>query len=380
MRKIPKPISDRVGRFYDAGAAGRRPSAMVSGSIDESAWQAGVDASDRTDVVQHFGETLGLWKRLGSGITWCHGTFNWWSGCVKTSPGCKFCFAEELVVVRGGRKLWGRKAPRPRTGRAVWQAFQKFRRLQDDPAWRIEVGLKEGERPRVFVGSIMDVGEARDDEMLAIVADGFDVVREADDVDWLFLTKRPQNVPELLPSDWGSGWPHCWWMTSIESGEASVRDAELGAPVLERVKYLLEIPAVVHGVSYEPAIGPLAEALRPAMEKIGPGCVNQKRVDWVIYGGESGKNFRPEGTAEDPKIWAREMRDACLDLDVRFLHKQSADRRNEQGVRLDGHLHREYPASVYSPSGAPPTTLRRDDPLPAKGQGLLFDLVRQGAT
>lgn len=373
-RKIPSPITKRVASFYDAARRGHRPAGLIKDSIDWQIWQAGVDdcvyrstghviEARRAEILQHYGETLELWKRLGSGISWCHGTFNWWSGCVKTSPGCKHCYAEDLVVNRGGRKVWGRKAPRPRTGRAVWNAFQKFRRLQDDPMWRIEVGLKVGERPRVFVGSIMDIAEARDDEMLAIVEDGFDVVREADDVDWLFLTKRPQNVPAFLPSDWGIGWSHCWWMTSIESGLPGCKDAELGAPVLTRVEHLLNIPARFHGVSYEPAIGPLAEQLRPFMKRRRPMvCGNHRacarpwnwqmssKVDWVIYGGESGKNFRPEGTAADPQLWARDMKVACKDTETAFFFKQSAAKRNETGTRLDGAEIHEYPSGPMLPA------------------------------
>jgi protein gp37 len=52
----------------------------------------------------------------------------------------------------------------------------------------------------------------------------------------------------------------------------------------ERIPVLLDVPAVIHFVSYEPALEELD--LRPWLN-------GESRIDWVIIGGESGPGARP---------------------------------------------------------------------------------------
>ncbi len=299
------------------------------------------------------------WDQLGSRISWCHFTWNWWVGCAKVSSGCAHCFAETWAK-RTGRNIWGPKAERPRT--KTWGQVAKFASLNADPEWRAHVGLRPGESPRVFCGSLMDWAENRDDDQRAIVADAWPIIRENPELDFLLLTKRPQNICELLPPDWDweAGWPNVWMMTSVESDLEKHRDRELRWPAKNRVFELMNVPAVVHAVSYEPALAPLADELENWMHR---GRTPQRRVDWVIYGAESGAGHRPEGTSEDPKLWARDMRDACRRHGVAFFHKQSAHRFNERGVELDGEVIHEYPVPRIVPaSGSEPG----DQPLPPR--------------
>lgn len=312
------------------------------------------------------------WDALMTRISWTHFVWNWWTGCDKTSPGCALCYAESWAK-RSGRDVWGPSAPRPRT--KTWGRVEIYRRMARDPAWREHVGLREGERARVFVGSLMDWAEARDDEQRRLVAEAWPIIRDAgDELDFLMLTKRPQNIPELLPPDWGtSGYRNVWLMTSIESGLTKQRDKLLQGPVLERAVHLLRVPAVAHAVSYEPALAPLAAELTPYLHHrrfVGrcPRCMRGTPepdavlcvwclmegetktfrqtlpgISWVIYGAESGARHRPEGEPGDPKAWARQMRDLCRAAGVAYFHKQSADRFNERGVELDGEILHEYP-------------------------------------
>jgi protein gp37 len=305
------------------------------------------------------------WEKLGTRISWCHWVLNLWTGCAKVSSGCKNCYAEAWAK-RSGKRVWGRKAERPRS--KTWARLATYRKLVIDPRWRAWQGLLEGERPRVFIGSLMDWAEGREDQA-PMVAEMWTLISGAPELDFLLLTKRPQNIPRLLPDDWGRGYPNVWLMTSIESGADSARDAETGRPVIERAADLLRVPAAVHGVSYEPAIGPLAKQLKPyfhdarcpvskwlklpvesilsAFSPVAiPDCMCASgafRINWVIYGAESGAGHRPEGTPGDPKLWAREMRDASRSHGVAFFHKQSAHRFNERGVDLDGDIIHEYP-------------------------------------
>ena len=277
-----------------------------------------------------------VWDKLSTNIGWCHFTWNLWTGCSKTSSGCAHCYAETWAK-RTGRNIWGEDAERPRT--KTWGRVKKFREMARDPEWRNHVGLPDGQRARVFIGSLMDWAEGREDQA-PIIAEAWPIIRESTELDFLMLTKRPHRIPELLPADWGDGYPNVWLMTSIESGLSNHKDRETRAPVWRRAEALLSVPAKVHGISYEPAVGPLAGVM-------GEFGFEGRRIGWVIYGGESGPGWRAEGDPDDPKRWAREMRDACAAHGVPFFHKQSAAFRNETGVELDGEIVHEVPRSRF---------------------------------
>jgi protein gp37 len=141
-------------------------------------------------------------------------------------------------------------------------------------------------------------------------------IRSTPWLDWQLLTKRHERIAQSLPDDWGQGWHNVWLGVSIENND-----------YVERADYLNCIPAVVRFVSYEPALGPLDK-------------LDLSGIDWVIYGGESGPNRRPED-----KQWARDMRDRCWQHSPRiaFFHKQSSAIRTEMGIELDGVIVREFP-------------------------------------
>ena len=97
------------------------------------------------------------------------------------------------------------------------------------------------------------------------------LIRECAKLDWLVLTKRPQNIRKMLPLDWGDGFANVWLGTTTEDQQRYD----------QRWPILASVPAAVRFVSYEPAIGPLRlreEGLQP---------------DWLICGGESGGGARP---------------------------------------------------------------------------------------
>lgn len=241
-----------------------------------------------------------------SAIGWTHHTFNPWIGCVKVSEGCRNCYAETLVKNRMGRPyLWGPKATAQRqvTTPTNWRK---------PLAWN-KAAEAAGVADRVFTASLADVFE---DHPTADVMRPrlFDMMAHTPFLHWLILTKRPERIRESLPRDWRDGYPNVWLGTSIESMDVS-----------ERADILREIPAVVRFISYEPALGPLDE-------------LSLERIDWVIYGGESGPRFRPHDLA-----WPRAMRARCADAGVAFFYKQSAARLSESGIYLDGAIVREYP-------------------------------------
>jgi protein gp37 len=67
--------------------------------------------------------------------------------------------------------------------------------------------------------------------------------------------------------------------------------------------------------------------------------LNLTGIDWLIAGGESGRNARPVDVR-----WVRELRDACERARVAFFFKQWGGRTAKVGGReLDGHTFDEMP-------------------------------------
>ena len=248
-------------------------------------------------------------------IAWTDATVNFIIGCSKLSEGCRNCYAATFASNRMGKpELW-------RGERQVTKGpWLLARRLQREAS-------AAGVRKRVFCGSMFDFFEAHPTNDATRPA-MWDLIRACPNLDWQILTKRPERIAANLPADWGpDGWPHVWLGTSIED-----------ARVVERAAHLVAVPAVVRFVSYEPALGPLAEALAPFLP----------RLDWCIMGGESGPGFRPMDVQ-----WARDMRAACARADVAYFFKQSAAIRTEMGIELDGEIVRAYPTPRPAPSPAP---------------------------
>lgn len=215
-------------------------------------------------------------------IEWAHHTFNPWWGCVKVSPACDHCYAESFAK-RTGNAVWGKDAPRRFFGEKHWTEPYKWNREAE----------ASGERKRVFCASMADVMEDREDvaphrEML------FLLIEQTPWLDWLLLTKRPQNFIRFLPALWlCKPQPNVWLMTTLESAEYTWR-----------VEALLNTPAAIRGLSMEPLLGPVYLQSLAAL-------------DWVIVGGESGPGARPM----HPE-WARGLRDQCQVARVPFFFKQ----------------------------------------------------------
>jgi protein gp37 len=139
--------------------------------------------------------------------------------------------------------------------------------------------------------------------------DMFAVIRETPHLDWLLLTKRPQNItPMLLPMNWQDGWDNVWLGTSVENQTEADR----------RIPHLLAVPARVHFLSCEPLLGPLELWSDYYWRMVGPGAIDGRvAIDWVIAGGESGPNARP-----CHPDWIRQLRDQCATAGVPFFFKQ----------------------------------------------------------
>lgn len=225
-----------------------------------------------------------------SSIEWTHHTFNPWWGCTKVSPACEHCYAETWAK-RVGQSVWGPKAPR---------RFFTDKHWKEPLRWNAEA-VSAGERRRVFCASMADVFEVRADlnpwrERL------WELIDATPMLDWLLLTKRPQQIENKVP--WTNDWPENIWLgTTVENQ----RFAE------QRLPHLLKHRAKVRFLSCEPLLGTidLAQWIK-ARPKAG-----LHGIDWIIAGGESGPGARPMHPD-----WARGLRDQASACKVAFHFKQ----------------------------------------------------------
>lgn len=278
-----------------------------------------------------------------SKIEWCDHTFNPWIGCTKVSPGCANCYAEARDQRFAGGAHWGKGAPRQRTSEANWKQPLRWNKTEkwDCPAcatshtteiqpvgtlWECHCtephfGCHE-RRPRVFCASLADW---LDDEVpLEWLADLLSLIRSTPNLDWLLLTKRPENwesriAPLANFRDFGSDqflWELKWLALGIAPSNVwigtTVEDQERAD---QRIPELLEIPAKVRFLSCEPLLGPLN--LEPAFSFIRDVHHKDAPIHWVICGGESGPNARPMHPD-----WAMSLRDQCAEAQTAFFMKQ----------------------------------------------------------
>jgi protein gp37 len=136
------------------------------------------------------------------------------------------------------------------------------------------------------------------------------------------------NANQTLGAD-HFGVPCRWPLPNVWLGTSCERQQEADV----RIQHLLATPAAVRFVSLEPLLGPidLAGPIRRAVFSRGiePHGNGTRALDWVIVGGESGRDARPMQPA-----WVRSLRDQCTAAGVPFFFKQ-------WGEFAETHINRE---------------------------------------
>lgn len=248
-------------------------------------------------------------------IEWCDATFNPWVGCTKVSPACDHCYAEGWARRTGQSALW--HGERRSTTEAYWRQPIK---------WNREAKIL-GIRKRVFSASLADVFDNQ--VPVGWRTDLWRLIRETPALDWLLLTKRPQNIAKMLPGQIATRpwpWPNVWLGTSAENQQEAER----------RIPHLLETPAAKRFISAEPLLGPID--LRPYIGRVIRAfdsredelLVPAPRLDLIIVGGESGPGARPMYPA-----WVRSIRDQCVTAGVPFFFKQWGEFASADGRMRD---------------------------------------------
>lgn len=250
-------------------------------------------------------------------IQWCTHTFNPWMGCSQVSAGCVNCYAMNLARRQPDQfGVWGDEDQK---GTRVLKSGWKDPRAWDRKA------AKAGERHRVFCASLADIFEdwkgdfvnrqgqtlyRNGDSDDPVTADDirirlFQLIQETSNLDWMLLTKRPQNIEAMLLRagivNPPALYPNVWLGTTAENQ----------AMANKRIPVLLRSPAVVRFLSVEPMLERID--LRNFLRSGG--------IHWVICGGESGARAR-----DFHLEWARSLRDQCAENGVPFFMKQMGSR------------------------------------------------------
>lgn len=248
-------------------------------------------------------------------ISWCDHTFNGWWGCMRVSEACRNCYAEALDArfvgpksAIGNESHWGTNAPRRFFGDAHWKEPLKWNRA----------AAKTGIRGRVFCSSMSDVFESRED-LIPHRVRLWNLIRECKHLDWLLLTKRPENFETMLPwMDRGKQvshpWANVWLGVTAEDNERAE----------ERILTLRAVPATVRFVSCEPILEHIGADTWDLVFGYHKG---HGPVHWLIVGDESGSGARPAQTE-----WIRTARDAAVRHDIAFHFKQWAGLVRPDGI------------------------------------------------
>src|SRR3990167_3694397 len=243
-----------------------------------------------------------------SAIEWTSATWNPIRGCSRVSEGCRNCYAERIAArFSGPGKPYEGLA---KIGRVIMTDGQRthttaFRwtgegRLIEEA---LTLPLRWKSPRRIFVNSMSDLFHERvPDEWIDRI---FAVMALCPQHAFQALTKRPERMREWFDNTGRDGvavtakypefeafkrvslaetmWPlpNVWLGVSVE--DQTTAD--------ERIPLLMQTPAAVRWVSYEPALGPVDfnNYLPPDLNAF----TDWKGLDWIVAGGESGPGARP---------------------------------------------------------------------------------------
>ena len=268
-----------------------------------------------------------MWDRIQQGLWWDK-TLSLVSGCTKVSPGCDHCWAEMETRVHAGKKDEKSKA--------------RYSGLLTDSGWNGEIRemwrdlakITDTQKPLVYTvwNDLFHPGVS-----FSFQQEVFTRFKECPQHTFIICTKRPEIALAAISSiyanfranssvvrQFGGSLPNVIIMTTVEDQ----KQADI------RIPLLLQIPAAKRALSVEPMLGPvnLTNIIwgDPTYKGLGTLSIgfdcrhenhndtpfNGKKIDWVVCGGESGKDARPVHPD-----WVRFLRDQCIAAEVEFMFK-----------------------------------------------------------
>lgn len=237
-------------------------------------------------------------------IQWCDRTWSPWFGCRKVSPGCDNCYIVRTVPFRMRGLKHGPRRDDP--SESYWELPYRWNRE----------AVRTEKRLRVFP-SVCDPFDTEVD--YSRFERFMETIIRCPKLDWLLLTKRIENALPLgqrWAKENGYNWtgfpPNVWLGASVEDQKRAD----------ERIPILLSIPAKVRFLSVEPMLEHIELDL-PHRDAPGPS-----KIDWVIFGGESGRGARPCSIA-----WIKDGLEQCWERAVVPFVKQVGS--NAVGNEMD---------------------------------------------
>ncbi len=204
-----------------------------------------------------------------SKIEWTNETWNIITGCNKISEGCQNCYAEKMhkrLTAMGQVKYYFPFC------NVIFHYSELSRKIT-------------GKNKMVFVNSMSDTFNEKisAEQITKILA----ACKGQYQHTFQILTKRAERITDFTYPD------NVWLGVTVEN-----------AKYKNRIDYLKQTNAKIKFLSCEPLLEDLGE-------------LDLKGIDWVIVGGESGKDARPMHPD-----WVRNIQRQCKEQNVGFFFKQ----------------------------------------------------------
>lgn len=203
--------------------------------------------------------------------------WNPWKGCHKKSEGCDNCYIHRANARKGIDTDFIYKTDefhkpiakdkkgtyKMKSGQLVYLCFNSDFLIEEADPWRGEI---------------------------------WDMIRERSDLKFLFLTKRIERFLVSAPTDIGEHFDHVTVCATIENQ----------ARADERISLFKTLP-IKHKMI----------TVQPMLESIDLSNYLDESIEYVIVGGESGKDLRP--LYYD---WVLDIRNQCIEKNVGFEFRQ----------------------------------------------------------
>lgn len=206
--------------------------------------------------------------------------WNPWRGCHKYSEGCKFCYIHKGDWKRGVDTNMIVKTEKMNL------PIEKYKRGEHTGEYKI----KSGETIYLCFSSdfLLEDADAWRDEC-------WEIIKERQDLHFVFLTKRIDRFDKCTPGDWGDGYENVTVGCTIENQEMADY----------RLSIFDNLPIRHKNIICQPLIENIS------MKQHLDG------VELVVVGGESDRNARPLDYE-----WVLSIRNQCIQHNVKFDFRQ----------------------------------------------------------
>lgn len=268
-----------------------------------------------------------------SNIEWTDETKNIGIGCTKVSEGCRNCYAIKEAWIHSfhpNKKINSRYAgtvQKNENGTFNWTG-----KVNIDINFFAQV-LRQKKGRKIFINSMTDL--FHENVNFDTIHTIFIIMALAPQHTFQIVTKRanrlfqyyqqyknglgPIEEIEIKVKKQFTEYTNCIINNKIDVANPLKNvwvlvSAENQATANERIPYLVQIPAAVHGLSCEPLLGEIDLSI---IQQQNEHLSIFKTINWIIAGGESGSKARPMHPA-----WLELLQKQCEHYKIPFFFKQ----------------------------------------------------------